>query len=74
MGEISNNGGYLTPSNLTGKRAPDYGGKLKVSGEMYWVSGWKIEKDGREYISIQLKKNTTYQAEKRQRRVSLAEF
>ena len=67
MSEMDNNSGYLTPSDLEGEKAPDYGGKVRIGGQMYWVSGWRnTGKDGREYINLRFKKNTTYQAEKAQ--------
>ncbi|MDD2748050.1 MAG: hypothetical protein PHG39_10940 [Acidithiobacillus ferrooxidans] len=56
MSDMVNNSGYLTPSGLEGKRSPEYGGRAKIGGRMYWVSGWKnVGGDGREYISIRLK-------------------
>lgn len=65
---MENNGGYLTPSGLEGEKSPDYGGKVKVDGKMYWVSGWKsIGQDGREYISLSFKTNAARWGEKKQK-------
>ena len=72
---MENNNGYLTPSGLEGEKSPDYGGKVKVDGKMYWVSGWKsIGQDGREYISLRLKSNPAHWREKAQKQTKPGEF
>lgn len=35
---------------------PDRTGSLNVEGVDYWVSGWVKEKDGKQYLSIAIKR------------------
>ena len=62
---LDNQTGFLRPSNLTGKDAPQYGGQVKIGNDVYWVSGWKhLDKEENVYLALRFKKNTTFHAAK----------
>lgn len=51
--KLKEGAGHLNPMPVkTSENAPDYGGFIKIENEIYRLSAWVKNKDGKKYLSI----------------------